>query len=212
MNYFSDYKYSLTKVTAIALDESIVGNPYIWIAFAQNSNGVCLLKKVSSSNLSQVYYTISVPATSINAMLVVNSKIFLAVTPLLSGTYQNAFLWAYSVTNPLTQWTYINKPIGSGDLEITESAIALTTDGTSYVYALTPGIESGTVATIVQATIANIYNATIPLEVSAVLVRDASCITIDASNNLWISTNTSPSSLIRVWNTGVWNIEETLLS
>jgi hypothetical protein len=193
---FNDYKYNLSKVTATCIDTTVTGNPYLWIAFAQK-NGVCLLKKVSAFNPLQVYYTVQVPASAINALVVVNGFIFVAVT---HATY---FLFAYSVTNPLTTFSTINKPAG-----VTESPIGLTTDGSAFVYALTPGIITATVANIIQITGANVFSATIPLTG----ITNVSCITIDASNNLWCSTNESPASLIRVWNTGVWNIETTVLS
>ena len=200
MSQFTDYKYNLTKVTAIAID-TYNGN-YLWIAFAKNSNGVCLLKKVSANNLSQVYYTVSVPVDSINSLVVVNNFVTLAVT------HATKFTYYFSVTNPLTNSGFINKPVG-----VTESPIALTTDGSSYIYALTPGTESLTVATVVQITTANVYNATISLDISAISVNDASCITIDASNNLWIATNTTPINLYRVFYAdSQWNIQETILS
>ena len=201
---FQDYKYGLTKITSIAIDTNN-GN-YLWLAFAKNSNNVCLLKKVSANNLSQVYYTVSVPVNSINAMVVVNGYIFLAVTPLSSGTYLNVFSWAYSVSNPLTTWNYINNPVG-----VDESPIGIGV-GSTNLYFLTPGIISAEEAKIVSITTSNVYVETINLSQSAILVRNASCITVDASNNLWVGTNTTPSNLIRVWKpSSIWEIEETSL-
>lgn len=203
MSTFTDYLYNLTQVTAMIIDSTQgVDKNYLWIAFAQNSNGVCLLKKVSANNLNQVYYTISVPVTSINALTIVNGYITAAVT------HATTFSYYFSLTNPLTTYGSINKPVG-----VTESPIGIVNNGAGYIYALTPGIASGTFATIVQITSSNVYNATIVLDFSAILVTEASCITIDASNNLWIATNTTPSNLYRVWNPGSgWDIEETVLS
>lgn len=200
MSFFRDYQYDLTEVTAICVDTT--NSNYLWLAFAQNNNGICLLKKVSAFDLSQVYYTVSVAVTRINAMVVTNGLIFLAVT------HATIFSLAYSVTNPLTTFTSINKPVG-----VTESPTAITTGNSAFVYFLTPGVASASVSYVVQVTNVHVYSATIELLVSGVMVRDASSITIDGSNNLWVTTNTRPTNLIRVWKVGlVWNIEETVLN
>lgn len=205
MNLFQDNQYSLTKVTAVAIDPTNAPNNYLWVAFAQNSSGNCILKKVSVNNPSQVYYTISVPVTAITGMVILNSQIFLAVTPQLTGNYTQAFCWAYSVTNPLTSWTYINTPSG-----VTESPIGITTDGTN-AYLLTPGLNTNN-STIVSVSNGNVWNENIVLNPNSMNIHNAGSITSDASGNLWVVTTTGPTYLIRAWKpVSTWQFEATQL-
>lgn len=194
---FTDYRYNLTNITALAVDTN--NGKYVWLAFA-NQGGSCLLKKVSAFNMNQVYYTITVPVTSINAMLVTNSQVFLAVT------HSTIFNYAYSVTNPLTSSVFINKPSG-----VVESPIGIGLDG-SALYFLTPGVSSAEPSKLIHVNSSNSYIETISLEASGILITDASCITVDTSHNIWVATSTNPSILARVWNSSGWHIEETRLS
>lgn len=208
MNYFRDYKYGITQVTAIVVDTTNAN--YVWIAFSQNSNKLCLLKKVSAFDLSQVYYTVQVPVASINGMVIANNHIFLAVSPEPTSASPNAFCYMYSVTNPLTSFTFINRPVG-----VDENPVALS-KGASNVYLLTPGIISATPAKVINVTQLNVFVETIVLQESALLVIEASTIVVDAIENLWVATNQAPSHLIRIFKTAEsapdWEFQETILT
>lgn len=204
MSLFRDYQYNSTQVTATCTDTTN-GN-YVWIAFAYN-NGACILKKVSAYDCSQVYFTVSVPVASINAMVVANSQIFLAVTPLLTGSNTSLFCLAYSVTNPLTTFTTLNFPSG-----VVESPVAIAV-GASLIYFLTPGNLSGTAAKIIAVTTSNVFSVTITMQVSAVFVHHASAITVaTGTGDIWVATNQSPVQLIRCFLvTSVYHFAETTL-
>jgi hypothetical protein len=197
MSYFKDYKFNTNKVTAICADTAN-GN-YLWIAYAA-SGGNCILQKVSAYNLYQPYYTVSVPVSAINAMAILNGYLYLAVT------HSTIFSIAYSLSNPLSVFISMNKPVG-----ITESPIALCVNSTN-AYFLTPGVSPGTFAAVVETTNLNVMLQTVILNQSNVYVNSACAITIDGSSNLWITTNTSPSFLFRVWLVALtWHFQETNL-
>lgn len=199
MSTFRDYQYNLTDVTAVCVDTT--NSNYVWIAFAQNSNGVCLLKKVSAYDLSQVYYTVSVPVTKINSMAVTNGYIFLAVT------HATIFAMAYSLTNPLTTFTTINYPSG-----IVESPIQVLVNGTS-VYFLTPGLSTHD-ATIVITSNALVYSSTIGLMESGMSFHSATAFTVNSTTgDFWVVASTTPVKLLRVYQIygGSWNFALSLL-
>lgn len=199
MSTFRDYQYSLTDVTAICVDTT--NSNYVWIAFAQNSNSVCLLKKVSAYDLSQVYYTVSVPVTSINSMTVTNGNIFLAVT------HVTIFAISYSVTNPLTTFTTINYPSG-----VVESPIQVLANGTN-VYFLTPGLGSND-SKIVIATNALVFSSTVSLMESGMNFHSATTFTVNpATGDFWVAANTTPVKLLRVFQNydASWNFAVSLL-
>lgn len=197
MGFFRDYKYSSTQVTAIASDTN--GGNFVWVAF-KASGGNCLLLKVSATDLNQVYFTVVVPVSSINDMLVVNGYIFLAVT------HPSIFSIAYSVSQPLTTFVTSAYPAG-----VTESPVVLTVDGSNNVYFLTPGLSAGTYATIVEVTSLNVLVQAIVLAQTPIFISNASSFTIDGSSNFWVITANQPGVLCRVWFTSVWNLQQTSL-
>jgi hypothetical protein len=200
---FNDYTFGSTQVTATAADTT--NSNYLWIAFAQ-SNGSCILQKVSAYNLKQVYYTISVPVTSINAMVVYNGYLYCAVT------HASIFAYSFSVTNPLTVNSTMNIPVG-----VTEAPIQIavgTVSATPYVAYLLPGITTAN-AKIVLSTPANVYSTTITLLQASpsVSVTLATSFTFDAASNLWVVTNTAPVKLIRVYKVGsTWTLASTTVT
>jgi len=197
MGFFRDYQFDTTKVTAVCVDTNN-GN-FIWLAYAANG-GSCILEKVSATDLTQVYFTVSVPVSAINAMVITNGYIFLAV---ISSQYYSI---AYSISSPLT--TYVTQSFPTG---ISESPVAAVV-GPSQVDFLTPGNAPGTYAAIVSVGTLNVWFQTIVLNQNSVFVNNAVSITIDSSSNWWIITGGTPGFLIRVWSvSGSWNFQETEL-
>jgi hypothetical protein len=199
MGFFRDYKYSSTKVTAICSDTNN-GN-FIWLAFSANS-GSCLLLKVSATNLTQVYFTVVVPVTSINAIQVINGYVFCAVTS------PTIFSIAYLASAPLTTYITMNYPVG-----ITESPIAVIAGNSSDVWYLTPGNATATFSALIQASNLNVFEQTVIMNQQSIYVNNAVSLSIDASSNLWVITTNNLGALIRAWfQSGGWDFQETVLS
>lgn len=201
MSNFRDYKFSLKEVSAICADEA--NGEFLWIAFKKNSSGVCVLRKVSAHDLTQTYFTLNVSVDAINALQIFNGIIFLAVD------HSTISLFAYSISNPLTNSYTVNRPAG-----ITENAIKIGV-GAANVYYLTPGLLSATTAKLISFSASPIptFVETVTLQQSAINVTNAKAITVDGSENVWVGTNTSPVNLIRAWKvTGVWHLSESIFS
>lgn len=180
MTIIRNYNFDTTKVNAMLYDES----GFLWLAFAKNSDGVCILQKVSANNPAQVYYEIELAVDEIKALNILGTYLYVAVD---DATYLG---YRYSRTSPLTVVTAISKPVG-----ITEAPIAIDNDGT-YVYFLLPGLTPD--IKILKYTTALVLNTTITLTGN----NNASSFVIDSSKNLWVVTYESPSKLIRVYDDG----------
>jgi hypothetical protein len=199
MGFFRDYTYSTTKVTAICTDTTN-GN-FLWVAFSQNSSGNCLLLKVSATDLNQVYYTVQVPVTCINSMVITNGYLFVAVT---HSTY---FAFAYSLSAPLTTFLTQFKPTG-----VTESPVAVATDSSGDAYFLTPGNAAGQYATVVVMNNTFTVLEVLVMNQEGVYVNNAVSLTVDSNTNVWVVTKNSPSYLVRIWlATGGWMYQQSNL-
>lgn len=198
MANFRDFKFDQSEVSAMAVDTD--NGQYLWIAFKQK-DGVCLLKKVSAHDLSQTYFSVSVPVTSINAMVILNSVIYLAVT---DSTYA---IYAYSTSSPLSGSLLYTL----AELNLVESPIAMVANTTNF-YLLTAGESSGEPAQIAILDSDGNYVETIDLLQSAILVKYAISFTIDDDDNFWVVTENDPSELYRVFNQySAWQIQENIL-
>jgi len=197
MANFKDYLFNQSQITTIVVDQNS-GN-FLWIAYTA-VDGECLLQKVSASDLTQVFFSVYLPVTSINSIKILGTFLYAAVTHATIAVYK------ISVTTPLTsQTTYIKSTLG-----ITESPIAITTSAT-VVYFLTPGIISGEEAKLVLFTSGS-YDETVDLIESAILIDNAVSLTVDSNEDIWIVTSDDPTKLYRVFFTTGWEIEETTLS
>lgn len=179
------HSYTEGKITAIYKE---AGN-YLWIAYKNTSS--CKLKKVSIFDPTSIYFNITVDVDEILEVNGIGTYIYLTVD---DDTYIGA---RYFSSNPLATSSFITKPAG-----ITEKSIDLTTDST-HVYLLLSGTASGTNAKILKydhLTLA--LTTTYDLSLSGKdTIYNAKSITIDDSGNLWVVTYTSPSKLIKVWET-----------
>ena len=198
MPTFNSYQLAQSKVTAIAVDTNN-GN-YVWIAYEQE-NTFCLIQKVSAINPKSVYYSISLPVTSINSMCVCGINLFVAVTDSVKSGY------IISVTSPLSTQTTILKSAISGD----SSPIAVVASA-NYAYFLTQGTTY--TSQISYFTSLGVWQTTINLSKYSIAVYNSVSLTVDANENLWIINNTSPTHLFRVWfqSGGLWDIQQTILS
>jgi hypothetical protein len=195
---FRDYLFTRSQVTTMVVDQNS-GN-YLWIAYTAVA-GECLIQKVSAFDLTQVFFSVSLPVTSINDMKILGTFLYVAVIHATIAVYK------ISVTNPLSsQTTYTKTTLG-----ITESPIAITISS-PVVYFLTPGNISGENSKLVLFTSGN-YDETVDLTESAILIDNAVSLTVDGDDNIWIVTSDDPANLYRVFfQSGGWHIQETILS
>lgn len=199
MSNFKDTKLNLSLITAMAIDTH--NSNYLWVAYQKNALGVVLLQKVSALDPTQVYFNVYVPVDGITSIKVKNNLVFVACQ------HSTIFGYAYSNTNPLTSWTYINRPIG-----VIENPIDIGV-GATNLYFLTPGNATGEVAKIINITQNNSYVETISIQATALQANNAKAITVDGSENCWVVTDANPSSLFRVYKvSGIWYFAETVLS
>lgn len=176
-------------------------SPGVW-AITASEAGICHLKKMSIYDLDVVSVDIEVEATEVIQLVNTGSYMYLLYN---DSDYLGS---RYSVYNPYTATViYYTAPA-----EITENPIGMGVTST-YVLFLFPGTDSGKLARIAVYTLAGVYQETIDLGESGALVYDATSITVDDDNNAWITTNTTPANLIRVWYTaGEWRYVTTELS
>jgi hypothetical protein len=198
MAIYKSYQFDWSEVTAIAVDDT--NGHYLWIAF-KAVDGACLLKKVSAHDLSQTYYAISVPVTSINHLIVLGNYVYASVT---DATYA---IYSYYTSSPLSIYSTFTKTA----LSITEDIIGCC-KSTTNVYFATTGDISAEEAKIVSINSTAAYVETIALAESGIFAQNVSSITIDALNNLWVIDSGDPARLYRVYySSGAWHIAETIL-
>jgi len=189
-----NFNFSETKITASEVDES---SSYLWLAFAKNDEGNCLLKKVSAFQPDQVFYSIEIAVDEITAIKISGSYIYLA--------YNDSTLIGarYSLTSPLTSSLDFNIPSG-----ITESPVDVAVDNTTLYY-LIPGNTSGNNTKVVELTTTGTFVETIDLST----IIQAKSFALDSNTgDLWTVTYTSPANLVRVYKTGgVWGYTSTIL-
>ncbi|MHA2013370.1 MAG: two-component regulator propeller domain-containing protein [Candidatus Helarchaeota archaeon] len=180
MTLIRNYNFSENQITAFAVDSA----GYLWIAFAQDANGNCAFQKVSANNPLQKYYDIDISVDEIKKISVSGSYVYLAYD---DATYIGT---KYSLLNPLTTYTNFSLPAG-----ITEAPIDVLINGSDLFY-LIPGESSGLNAKVVKMSTAGVFDQTIDLAT----VTNAKSITIDSgSGDLWVCTNTDPSTYVRVY-------------
>lgn len=186
MRQFRSYIFNEKQVTALIADAG--GTKYIFMAFAKDNLGNCKLKRVSASDLNQLYSEIDIEAENINKLWLEGSYVYVALdAPSILGC-------RYYKYNLLGSTVTFTKPVS-----IIEEAIDITISN-NYVYFLIPGIVSGEVTKIVKMTLTGSLEEIIVLEESGnTSIRNAVGMTIDNSGNIWIVTGTDPAQLVRVY-------------
>ena len=180
MTLIKNYNYSENEITSFIVDT--YANYYLWIAFAKEDEN-CLLKKVSANNPLQTYFNINITVDEITKMFIDNTYLYLAYD-------DDSLIGArYSLTNPNSSYTNFDLPVG-----ITESPVDVLVSGSNLFY-LIPGNDSGTNTKIVKMTLTGSFVETIDLST----VSNASSFTVDSGGDIWIVTNTSPATYIRVY-------------
>lgn len=195
---FRNYQFTYSEVSAIAVDTNT--GQFLWIAFTLK-DGTCRLQKVSARDITQVYFTLELAVTSINSIKVLDDYLYVAVTHATTAVY------VYNTTTPLSNVTLFTKT----DLSISESPIAIAISAT-IVYILTPGLLSGEEAKLITFNVNGSFIETVDLLESGLMVTNAVSLTVDSNDNIWIVTSSDPSSLYRVFYSGTWQLQETILT
>lgn len=148
MTIISRFNFSDNKQITAQISDELTN--HLWTAFAQNSNGVCYLKKQSCLSPNQNYYTLNRYVTSINALDYDASNIYVAYSDI---TYLGEII---SKINPLTSTIYISKGY------FQESPVDIKVNGTD-VFFLLPGNITGETAKLVKYNISGVLQNTIEL-------------------------------------------------
>jgi len=159
---------------------------FLWIAFAKNSNGKCIIEKNGKFSPKQVYYSLNREVNNVNAMDLDSSKLYVA--------YEDATLLGEIISkiNPLTSVTTISKGA------IVESPIDVLINGIDLWFLL-PGIASGTNAKLLKYDTSGVLQETVDLNKSGNIVNNAKSMTIDSNDDIWIVTYENPARLVRVY-------------
>ncbi len=187
------------QITAQIADEI---NDFLWIAFAQNSDGNCIIEKEAKFIPTQTYFTLERAVTEIKSLSLDSSNLYVAYT---DSTLLGEII---SKTNPLTSTTEISR--GS----IVESPVDVKIDG-SDLWFLLPGNVSGSNAQLLRYNTSGILQQTVDLAKSGSVVNNANSMTIDDNNDIWIGTFETPAKIVRVFQIsgGLYDftIDETLI-
>jgi len=178
------FTYTEKNITDVVADEN--GN-FVWIAYAQDSEGNCNLKKTSAFSPDQIYFDIDKAVTNINAMTIDTANLYLAFDDsVLLGEI-------LGTSNPLSNIIQINIPVG-----IVEVPVDIAVDGTDLFF-LIPGNQTGTNAKILKYDTLGVLQDTIDLTKTGVTVVNATSFDIADTGDIWVMTNEDPANLVRVF-------------
>ena len=105
-----NYSLSENEVTSILKDT--VNGYFLWITFAQDTNGNCTLKKVSANNPLQTYFVIDIAVSQIIKTYISGSYIYIAVEDdTLIGVMKN-------IANPVGTSYNIEKPVAVVEMPV----------------------------------------------------------------------------------------------
>ncbi len=196
------FDYSSDKqITAQKADEF---NNFLWVGFAQNSDGNCILEKEAFNSPTQTHFSLERAVDKIIEIELDSSNVYVA--------YEDSSLLGeiFSKTNPLTSATQISRE------SLVESAIDVKVNGTDLWFLL-PGNASGTNAQLLRYDTSGVLQQTVDLNKSGgFVVNDAKSMTIDGNGDIWIATFEIPAKIIRVFQIsgGLYDftIDETLIA
>ena len=177
--YFSD-----KQITTQIADEI---NNFLWVGFAQNNDGNCIIEKQAKFFPTQTYYSLERSVDKIIGMDLDSFNIYVAYT---DATLLGEII---SKNNPLTSTTDILR--GS----LLESPVDILVNGTD-IWFLLPGNASGTNAQLLRYNTSGTFLETVDLTKSGgIIVNNASTMTIDDIGDIWIGTFTNPATIVRVF-------------
>jgi hypothetical protein len=197
----SNRRFEYTSDKQITSQKADEINVFLWVAFAQNSDGVCVLEKQTAFSPTQTFYTIERLVDEIVELDLNTSNIY----AIFRGS--NVFVERLSLNNPLSATNHEFYPPG-----VIEAPVDLTVDN-SDVFILTPGSLSGENAKVLRYNTSLNFVEEIDLSKTGLTVTDASSITIDSNGDIRVLTNTDPSTIIRVYELsgGGWDFSEYII-
>lgn len=179
------FEYSNDKqITAQKVDEL---SDFLWVAFAQNNDGNCIIEKESKFFPVQTYVSLERSVSNVNQMDLDSSFVYVA--------YEDDILLGevISKNNPLTVTTEILKEA------FVESPVDVLASGTD-LWLLLPGNASGINAKLLRYTTSGVFQQEVDLNKSGgFVVNNAKSMTIDGNGDIWIATYTTPATIVRVF-------------
>ena len=198
------FDYSSDKqITTQYLDEI---NNFLWVAFAQDNNGNCIIEKQAFADPLQTYFSLNRAVNNVNQMDSDGTNIYVA--------YDDATLFGEIINQntPLSVQTDILKGA------IVESPIDVKIDTlTLDLWFLLPGNASGTNAQLLRYDTSGILQQTVDLNKSGgFIVNNAKSMTIDANSDICIGSFETPARIVREFQIsgGLYDftIDETLIA
>lgn len=169
----------------------------VWVAFAQDTSGNCILQRQSAYDPEQNFFTLSRSIDEIVDIYFYSGSIYVA--------YNDTTLIGeiIDVNNPLTVTQTLTKPVG-----ITEQPVGITANSNG-VFILMPGTSPNDIDVVVFD-----LSGTFDETVVVTGINNGFTITSDNNNETWATTNNSPSELIRIFpdGGGSFNTQITILS
>ena len=178
------FNYSNDKQITVQIADEI--RDFLWVGFAQNSDGNCIFEKQAKFFPTQTYFSIERDVDEIVALDLDTSNIYIA--------YDDSTLLGerLSKTNPLTSFIQISKD------SFTESPVDIKVNS-SDLWFLLPGNASGTNAKLLKYNTSGVFQLEVNLINSFETINNAISMTIDDNNDIWIVTHTDPTILVRVF-------------
>lgn len=178
------FTYTDPVITANKADNT---NTFLWLAFSQNTDGNCIIEKQSPFEPTQTFFTIERAVTEIKNIDLSSAYLYVVYND------TTAFIERFSLSNPLTSFTQITRPVG-----INEAGVDILYDGTD-IWVLTPGTASGENAKLLRYNTSLVFQETVDLTKSGSTVTDAISVDNDSNGDLWIAMNTNPGQYVRVF-------------
>lgn len=179
------FEYSSDKqITTSKIDET---DNFLWVAFAQNSDGNCIIEKEFFAQPKQTFFSLEREVNEVKAIDLDTDNIYVA--------YDDDTLIGEIIDkdNPLTVTTEISLPIG-----INEKPVDIAIDG-SILWFLLPGNTSGENAKLIRYNSSGVFQETIDLVKTGLTILNAVSMAVDSNGDLRIVTNEDPVRLVRVF-------------
>lgn len=179
------YEYNTKQISAIAIDQ-LTG--FLWIAHKANSSGMCVLNKTFVYQPDQIFYTLERETSEIVRLVMDDIYIY--------ALYKDGDIIVEKMlmTNPFTTTETLDKPIG-----ITEEPVDFFYKEEN-IYILFPGSISNP-ARVIKYSDEFIYQTHIDILDGIDPIYNASSLTVDDNEDIWVITNTNPSLYIRIFET-----------
>lgn len=184
MSQITRFEYSNDKqITAQISDEL---SDFLWVAFAQNSDGDCIIEKQAPFNPEQTYFSLEKTVDEVVAMDLDSSNIYVAYDDVTLLGEIISKTTPISITTEILRGAIVESPV---DVKINDSDL----------WFLLPGNASGTNTQLLKYNTSGVLQQTVDLINSSETITEAVSMAIDDNNDIWIVTHTDPTKLVRVF-------------